>query len=123
MISAAENGDSETDFAWKGRVGKLVPENEVARRDLSTYGSVTVAVIDALEAADATPPDSSWVLDDAVDTDSLEQLFAPKNSGNARSGGVLVFDAWGTTVVVTRSAVSVFVADAEDGPAVENGSL
>ena len=123
MIRAAENSGSETDDVLVGGSGELVFGNEVARRDLSAYGSVTVAVIDALEAADATPPDPNWVLDDVVDTDSIEQMFAPKASGEPRSGGLLAFDAWGATVVVTRTAVSVFSgADSDDGPAVDSHS-
>jgi hypothetical protein len=111
MTRVAENSDSETELVWVGQSGDAGPGNEVARRDLSAYGSVTVAVVEALEAAEATPPESNWVLDDVIDTDSLEQLFAPKRSGERRSGGMLAFDAWESTVIVTRDAVRVFADD------------
>lgn len=122
MIRAAENSDSDTEDVFVGGFDEIAFGDEIARRNLSSYGSVTVAVIDALEAADATPPDPDWVLDDVVDTDSIEQMFAPKTSGEPRVGGLLVFDAWGVTVAITRTAVSVFSADDSGGPAVDDPS-
>ncbi|MFB6130852.1 MAG: HalOD1 output domain-containing protein [Salinigranum sp.] len=107
MIRVAEDDDRGSEFVWIGSPGGPTHEDGVVTRTLTGYESVVIAIVDALDEVGIDPEERGGTLDDVVDADSLDRLFADKTSGMSRAGGTLTFRAWGATVVVTGEAVHV----------------
>lgn len=61
-------------------------------------------VVDALgRAADVPPEQLDLELNDYLDPDALDTLFAPRSDGTPRVGGRVAFDVDGRSVVVDAS--------------------
>lgn len=79
-----------------GDVGTLI-----VSQDVEEPYSATEAVLTAVSLVHTIPDDQ--VLDDVVDTDALDRIFAKD-----REGGTLLLDLWGMNVVVTPDEVRVY---------------
>ena len=88
------------------------PENESAVRRDATDATPTEAVVDAVADARDCEPIELPPLNDAVDPDALDDLFADTPSGRPRYDGHLTFRYCDCTVTV--SAVGIVVVDPDD---------
>jgi hypothetical protein len=62
--------------------------------------SVSVVVVSLLAEVTNQSPSELDALNDTVDTDALDSIFADRSDGRPRSGGVLVFRSNGCEVSV-----------------------
>jgi hypothetical protein len=82
---------------------------ETTRR-LTHDDAVAIAVVDAVAEASETPATGlEFELNEYVDPDALERLFAPRIDGTTRPGGHLRFEVDGHPVVVAADGREVVV--------------
>lgn len=71
--------------------------------------SLSLAVLDALEASTDTDVQELGPLNDIVDADALDTLFSPTSNGGPRGPGYVTFEI-GDHVVTVHSDGSIVVA-------------
>lgn len=83
--------------------------------DLSPSERVVAAVA---ARKDVDPVDLVRPLDDVIDPDALDALFAPRSDGQPRGTGRVLFRYYGYQVTVTHEGAVdlVDVDDTDDGP-------
>jgi hypothetical protein len=79
----------------------------LAKRTVEEDEPMTLAVIACAKQAGVYPDDPDRLLNDVVDPDALERIFADTLSGTPRQGGRVAFEVWGHTFVVSPDEVVV----------------
>lgn len=77
------------------------PQNYVVEHDFDGTAELTTTIVHAL--SDVTGVDvteATFTLNDHVDPDALNRLFAPKSDGTPRANGQVSFSVWGHQVTV-----------------------
>lgn len=94
-VSEAGNRDSDADG------------DRVASIDNADLDSVSAEVIGLLTEVTGRKQDELEPLNDVVDTDSLDTIFADRPNGIPRDGGVIVFQSNGCEISVYGDGVVV----------------
>lgn len=93
-----ENDESGGKSAW----GRRTVRNRVGRGD-----SIGYAVVETVAAATGTPMEELPPLYQSIDTDSLNEVVAPRRLGSARSTVTVEFEYQGNEVIVDGETVEV----------------
>lgn len=92
--------------------------NYVVEHDFDGTADLTTTLIHAI--ADVTGvdvTDTGFTLNDHVDPDALNHLFAPKEDGSPRANGNVSFAIWGHQVTVYSHGLIVIVPPSNAPPA------
>lgn len=81
--------------------------------DWASSNSLSVAILEALEASTGKPPSEYGPLNDIVDVDALDNLFGPTGRDTSRGPGYVTLEIDDHTVTV-HSDGSVVVAPQND---------
>lgn len=79
--------------------GMLPSQAPAVVRTVESDVHVATTIVESLGSVDVDLPEN-WTLNDYVDADALDRLFAPTVGGNERDTGTVVIEVESVTVVV-----------------------